>query len=108
MSEKFEVILCVVNSGYSEIVMSAARDCGAKGGTVINARGTAKEETEKLFNISIHPEKEIVMILVPVTIKDTILHAIYKTAGFSSEAQGIAFSMPVDDVIGIGKTTNSK
>ncbi|MBE6137934.1 MAG: P-II family nitrogen regulator [Erysipelotrichaceae bacterium] len=103
MSDKFEAVLCIVNSGFSETVMDAARECGARGGTVINARGTAKEETEKLFNISIHPEKEIVLILVPADIKDAILHAIYQKVGLNSEGQGIAFSLPVDDVVGLTK-----
>lgn len=101
MSEKYEAILCIVNSGYSETVMQAARSCGAKGGTILNARGTAKEETEKLFNITIHPEKEIVLILVPVEIKDSILHAIYRHAGLETDGQGIAFSIPVDDIVGL-------
>ena len=101
MNEKYEAIICIVNSGFSETVMAAARECGARGGTVINARGTAKEETEKLFNISIHPEKEIVLILVTQDIRDNILHAIYKSIGLNSEGQGIAFSLPVDDVVGL-------
>jgi nitrogen regulatory protein PII len=101
MKEKFELILCIVNSGFSELVMSCARDCGAKGGTVIQARGTAKDEVEKAFNISIHPEKEIVMILVNKTIKEAVLHAVYKNVGLDSPGQGIAFSVPVDDVVGI-------
>lgn len=104
MNEKYEAIICIVNSGFSESVMDAARECGARGGTVINARGTAKEETEKLFNISIHPEKEIVLILVPGEIKDNVLHAIYKQVGLASEGQGIAFSLPVDEVVGLSKT----
>lgn len=103
MSEKFEAIICIVNSGFSEVVMASARECGATGGTVINARGTAKEETEKLFNISIHPEKEIVLILAPAKIKDDILHSIYKNVGLNSEGQGIAFSVSVDDVVGLSK-----
>lgn len=105
MSNKFEAIICIVNSGFSEAVMDAARECGARGGTVINARGTAKEETEKLFNISIHPEKEIVLILAPVDIKEAILHAIYQQVGLNSEGQGIAFSLPVDEVVGISTGT---
>ena len=36
-----EVIFCIVNSGYSEAVMEAAKEVGARGGTVLNARGTA-------------------------------------------------------------------
>lgn len=98
----FEAILCIVNAGFSDSVMAAARACGAKGGTVLNARGTAKEEAEKLFNIMIQPEKEIVLILVNSEIKDAILHAIYKEVGLNTPGQGIAFSLPVEDVIGLG------
>lgn len=98
---KHEVIFCVVNSGFSDAVMDAAREFGARGGTVIRARGTANAEAEKLFNIAIQPEKEIVMILVNTAIKNDILHALYKAVGLNTPGQGIAFSMPVDDVVGI-------
>ena len=67
-----EVILCVVNSGFSEAAMEAARECGARGGTVFRARGTANLEAEKMLNILIQPEKEVVMILVDSSIKDDI------------------------------------
>ena len=59
-----EVILCIVNAGFSDAVMDAAKEFGARGGTVLRARGTANSEAEKLFNIVIQPEKEVVMILV--------------------------------------------
>ena len=59
-----EVIFCVVNAGFSDAVTDAARKFGAGGGTVINARGTANPEAENLFQITVQPEKEIVMILV--------------------------------------------
>ena len=101
MKEKFELIMCIVNSGFSETVMGYAREAGAKGGTVLQARGTAKDEVESAFNISIHPEKEIVMILVNKSIKEAVLHSLYKNVGLDSPGQGIAFSVPVDDVVGI-------
>ena len=97
----YEVIICIVNAGYSELVMDAAKEVGARGGTVIHARGTANKEAEQFFKITIQPDKEIVMILVPVNIKDDVLHAIYKNAGLKSEGQGIAFSMAVDKVVGL-------
>lgn len=98
---KYEVIFCIVNTGFSEEVMDAAREFGARGGTVIRARGTANSEAEKLFNIAIQPEKEIVMILVESKIKNNILHALYKAVGLNTPGQGIAFTMPVDDVVGL-------
>ena len=106
MHYNHEAIFCIVNSGYSEAVMEAAKKFGARGGTVINARGTASKEAETIFHITIQPEKEIVMILVPSKIKDDVLHALYKEVGLETAGQGIAFAMPVDGVVGVsdGKT----
>ena len=103
MNYKHEVIFCIVNAGFSDDVMNAARQFGAGGGTVIRARGTANLEAEKLFNIAVQPEKEIVMILVDTKIKNDILHALYKSVGLDSPGQGIAFSLPVESVVGLAK-----
>ena len=101
MQYNHEAIFCIVNSGYSEAVMDAAKRLGASGGTVINARGTASKEAENFFHITIHPEKEIVMILVPKKIKDGVLHALYQEVGLDTAGQGIAFSVPVESVVGL-------
>ena len=95
------MVLCIVNAGFSELVMDAAKEVGARGGTVIHARGTANKDAEQFFHIAIQPDKDIVLILVPSDIKDNVLHAIYQNAGLNSEGKGIAFSLPVDDVVGI-------
>lgn len=106
MSNKYEMILAIVNAGFSETVMEAAKEVGARGGTVIHARGTANKEAEQFFHITIQPDKEIVMILVAEEIKDDVLHAIYKSAGLKTEGQGIAFSLAVDEVVGISFGTD--
>ncbi len=96
-----ELIICIVNEGFSELVMEAAKDVGAKGGTVVRARGTANKESEELFKITIEPKKEMVMILVPTSIKENVLKMLYEKVGLQTPGQGIAFSMPVDNVIGL-------
>ena len=111
MTYAYEMIVCVVNSGFSDAVMDAARELGARGGTVIRARGTANSESEKLFGITIQPEKEMVMILVKSSIKDDILHALYRAVGLNTPGQGIAFALPVDGVVGLpikAREENSK
>ena len=101
MKYQHEVIFCIVNAGFSDAVMDAAREFGARGETVIRARGTANAEAERLFNIAIQPEKEIVMILVEQSIKNDILHALYRAVGLNTAGQGIAFSMPATAVVGL-------
>lgn len=101
MAYAYEMIVCIVNAGFSDAVMSAAREYGAKGGTVLNARGTANPEAETFFKITIQPEKEVVMILVPSKIKDAVLKAIYEKVGLQTPGQGIAFTLPVDAAVGL-------
>lgn len=105
MAGKFEhqAIFCIVNSGYSESVMETAKKFGARGGTVIDARGTASKEAETFFGVTVEPEKEIVMILVPTKHKDKILEALYEEVGLATAGQGIAFSLPVDAVVGLSE-----
>ena len=92
----YELIVCIVNAGFSQNVMEAARSAGAQGGTILRARGSANPEAEEFFNISIQSDKEMVLILAPKAIKDDILKAIYKDCGLADEARGVAFSLPVN------------
>ena len=101
MEFQHECIVCIVNAGFSDAVMDAAKEFGARGGTVVHARGTANQEAEKFFQLTIQPEKEMVLILVPADIKDDILHALYRAVGLKTPGQGIAFSLPVDGVVGL-------
>lgn len=95
-----ELIVVIINKGFSDLAMDAARSAGARGGTVLNARGTGNAEIEKFFGVPIHPEKEIILIIVNKEIKDQCLQAIYKDAGLETKGQGVAFSISVDDMIG--------
>ena len=88
--------------------MDAAKEVGARGGTVIHAKGTANKDAEKYFKITIQPEKEMVLILVSQEIKDKVLHAVYQSAGLKTDGQGIAFSMPVDNVVGISSSSSAQ
>ena len=97
----FEAIWVVVNHGYTDLVMTAARAAGARGGTVISARGTGNKEMEQFFGVTITPEKDIIIILVPKEIRDRVMMAVNEGAGMSTKGQGIAFSLPTSDTIGL-------
>lgn len=98
---KYVAILTFVNTGFSDVVMEAAKSVGARGGTVLNARGTADKQLAKEYGVSITPEKELVLIVVNKDISDAVLSAIYKAAGLDTNGKGIAFSIPVEDVAGL-------
>ena len=107
MDTRYELVICIVNKGFNEQVVVASKSCGAKGATVINARGTAKEDVAKRFDYIVTPEKEIVLMVVPFEIKDQLLHTLYQEVGLHTPGQGIVFTMPVDETAGIGKKSAS-
>ena len=84
-----EVIFAIVNSGFAEDVMEVARQQGVRGGTILNARGVAREDAAAFFGITLHAEKEILMMVVEKDIRDSVLNAIYKEMGMAKAAQGI-------------------
>ena len=99
--EKYEVIVVIVNEGHSDKVMDAARDAGARGGTITHARGSGTKEIEKRYGMAITPQKEMLYILVNEKIRDAVMSAINKAAGLDTVGQGIVFSLPVDHVSGL-------
>ena len=102
METKKELIVVIVNHGFEEEVMSAARSAGAKGGTVFNARGTASANKEvKFLGVALHPNKEVILILTGIETRNDIMTAIKEKVGLTTPGAGILFSLPVESVLGI-------
>jgi len=100
-TDKHELILVILNEGFSDSVMDAARESGARGGTITHARGTGNKEIEKKYGVVITPQKEMIYIVVDSSIKDQVMSAINKVAGIDTKAQAIIFSLPVSNVSGL-------
>jgi hypothetical protein len=98
---KHDLIVSVVNQGYSDEIMAVAREAGATGGTVISARGLVHRGPVKFFGISVQDEKEIITILASRENKAPIMQAVSQSFGITSEAGGIVFSLPVDTITGL-------
>lgn len=102
-NRKFELIVSIVNRGYSDYVVSASRDAGATGGTIVFARGTnTNDQADSFMGISIQPEKDIVLILVKSEDRKRVMQAICdSTSALEKSGHGICFSMPVNHAVGI-------
>ena len=101
MTFDYELIYVILNEGYSDDVMDAARPAGATGGTVITAKGTGVRRTEKFSGMSLANEREVVLILAKASAKAAIMKAITEKAGIQTRAGAICFSLPVSQVAGL-------
>ncbi len=96
-----ELIVVIAQQGYTELIMNAAREAGAYGGTVIHAKGTGMEFAEKFLHVSLATEKEILFIVTKTEQKNPIMKAIMEKAGTDTKAKAITFSLPVTDTAGL-------
>lgn len=99
MQSSHELIIAIYEKGYTDLVMDAAREAGAAGGTTINAKGTGAG-AEKFFGLSLAVEKEMAFIVSDVEKKKDIMKAIIQHAGGDSKAHALVFSLPVSDTAG--------
>ena len=102
-ANNYQMINIIVNKGYAEDAMAAARKAGAGGGTIIGARGTAKEGDAAFFGMKIVPEKEMLMILVPSEKKAAIVEAVTALPCFAEAGSGIIFCNEAQDFTVLGK-----
>lgn len=98
---QYDLILTILNRGNIDRAMDAAREAGAKGGTVIQARRVGMDDGENLLGFTMQPEKEILVMLTPRSSKTDIMRAINKAVGLQTECRGILFSLPVEEMIGL-------
>lgn len=105
--EEYDLVVAVIGRGFSDYVVSAARDAGATGATIVYGRGTADAD-KYVFGISLQPEREVVLILVKKEERRKIMQEIADKTSLLEEGRGLCFSLPVDDVYGLKRVAEQK
>ena len=103
MTNSYQMINIIVNKGYAEDAMAAAREAGAKGGTILAAHGTAREGDAKFFGVEIVPEKDMLLILVPKSESEKIVSAIQNLECLKKAGSGITFCTEAHNFTVLGK-----
>ena len=98
---KFSLITAIVNQGYSDDVMNAARSAGARGGTVIHSRRIAEEIATERMGLGVQEERELILIAAADEDKVKIMQAIGEACGIHTEAKGMVLSLPIDGAVGL-------
>jgi nitrogen regulatory protein PII len=96
-----KAIFVVVDKGEAEQVVQSAEAAGARGMTIINARGAGVHETSKLFSMEIEPEKEIVLIIAQSELVDDIAGAVHAAMKLDEPGKGILFIVDVRKSFGL-------
>lgn len=102
-NNKYNLIIVLVNPTHTNDVIDASRKAGATGGTIINGRGVNNQQVEQFLGIKIQSEIELVLIIALKEMCTEIMSEIKNVAGLHTDGKGIIFSLPVDNLVGIGQ-----
>jgi nitrogen regulatory protein PII len=100
-SAVYTAIFTVVDKGLAEDVVEAGKKAGARGGTIINARGSGIHDASVVFAMEIEPEKEMVMILAKTELNHKIVASIREKLHIDEPNHGIIFIVPVSVAYGL-------
>ena len=101
MEERFELIVTVVDGGMTDIVMDAAKEAGARGGTVVKCRDMSPDGERRVFGITMRQDREILMMVTPRRDKEKIMKTVCATVLHETGQQAMSFSLAIDDAVGL-------
>ena len=102
---KYELIVVIANEDSTDEIMAAARSAGARGGTLVNAKGTAPAEVRKFFGVNISEGKDMVFIAAKSSDRQAIMKAI-ADKNTDGKLKAVSFSLPIDSVAGLFSEDN--
>lgn len=94
-------IMAIVNRGFAESVVDAARLSGATGATIIHGRGTHEDHKVLLpiIHVELHPEKEIVLLITGAHLSETIADNLLGDPLLAREGEIAVFIAPTTEAI---------
>ncbi len=98
-----ELVIAVVNRKYTDTAIEAARAAGATGATVFHTKSINNKKAEVAIGTGISQETDSIFFLTSIEYKSKIMEAIRDAAGLKTEGGAVLFSLPVDDLVGIGR-----
>jgi nitrogen regulatory protein P-II 1 len=98
---KFKLILSTVKADITDHIVDSAKKAGATGATIIPARGTGIHEAKTFFGLSLEAQTDIILLLVEEHLVSKILDTIKKAGEFHKPGTGIAFVLPIEQVVGL-------
>jgi nitrogen regulatory protein PII len=98
---KFKIVFAPVKPHKTDAIVDAAKAAGATGATIIPSRGTGIHEAKTFFGLTLEDQTDIVIFLLEEHIAKDVLAAIRIAGEFDKPGTGIAFVLPVEEVLGL-------
>ena len=95
-------LIAIVERGQADRIVDKAKEQGAGGATIFYARGTGQEEFKRFFHhLQVDSSKEVILIVVTEEQLPRIMKAVVEAGALDKPGKGIAFTLPVSNLVGL-------
>lgn len=97
----FKLLIVTVKNELTDQIVKTAKKAGASGSTVIPASGTGVEEAKTFFGLTLNVASDVILFLLDDAKVGPVMDAIRKAGNFDRPGTGVAFVLPVENVVGL-------
>ena len=98
-----ELVVAVVDQKFTDTAIDAARAAGATGATVFHTKSINNARAEERMGTMLPEQSDSIFFLTTEEYKIKIMEAVRDSAGLKTEGGAVIFSLPVDELVGIGR-----
>lgn len=99
---KFSALVAIIAEDLEEKALAIAKDAGAGGVTITKGRGISAKEKKTFFGLTYEGAQSILIFVLERKLSLTILKRLSKELELGEESKGVAFTLPLEHLAGIG------
>lgn len=98
---EYQTLIAIMERGKCGKALEVVNRAGARSGTLLKGRGSGLHEKQRILNVALEPEKDILMLVAPASKTEEIITNIDEQLKIQEPGNGIMLGMKVQRVHGI-------
>jgi len=98
---KFALLVAIVAQDLEESAIDIARDAGAGGVTLLDARGIGSKQRKSFFGLTYEGAQAIILCVLERKLSLHVMKTLTQKLDLSRDSRGFVFTLPLDHIAGI-------
>ncbi len=101
---KFAVLVAILADDLEEKALEIAREAGAAGVTILDARGIGAQEKKTFFGLTYEGSQSVLVFVLEKKLSLVVLKSLTEKLNLRNDSKGVVFTLPLEHIAGIDTT----
>ncbi|AHE98076.1 P-II family nitrogen regulator [Thioalkalivibrio paradoxus] len=98
---KFALLVAILAEDLEEKAIDVAKDAGAGGVTLLDARGIGAKEKKTFFGLTYEGSQTVLICVLEKKLSLAVMKALTVKLDLAKHSKGVVFTVPLDHIAGI-------